>query len=369
MEDNLIYKIALTRLPRVGPRTARKLISLAGSPKAVFCKPLKELIPQSFRGKPILTIEGRDKALSLAEKELNFIRKNNIRTLFFLDPEYPFRLKQCEDAPIILFLNEEHPVNLDTERILSIVGTRNATPYGEDQTRKFIEGLAAKYPGLIIVSGLAYGIDVAAHRAALDAGLKTIAVLGHGLHFIYPAIHRKIADAIYKDGSLLTEFGITSTPDKRNFIQRNRIIAGLSDATIVVESGIEGGALITADIANSYNRDVYAFPGRAGDQWSTGCNRLIRNNQAALIASAADFEFMMGWDRQQSAPVQQKLFADLAPDEEKLLDLLRQNEEMSLDELSLLAEMPVSITSSIMINLEFTGLVKSLPGNRFRYMP
>ncbi|NOY38091.1 MAG: DNA-protecting protein DprA [Chlorobi bacterium] len=368
MEDDLRYKIGLALLPGVGPMTAKKLLTIAESPAAVFNHPLHVLNHAKGVKKQILTSEQRNTALKNAQKEIEFTEKNGIKPLFFLDTDYPNRLRQCDDAPIMLYQQGEF--NLDPDKIISIVGTRNSTLYGEKICEKLISDLSGKYPDLVIVSGLAYGIDVCAHRAALKNNIKTVAILGHGLNLIYPAIHRKTAEQISQNGCLITEFGITQTPDKRNFVQRNRIIAGLSVATIVIESGIQGGALITADLANSYNRDVFTFPGRVGDPWSEGCHKLIKNNQAALIESAEDLEYMLGWTTEKKSPaIQKQIFVELSPDEETILTILKEHDELSIDHISIEANFPVSKTSSILLNLEFTGFIKSLPGNRYRYIP
>lgn len=369
MDEDLLYKIALTLIPGVGPMTARKLLAVAGSPEAIFQEPLHLFNHSHRKRKALFTEQHRTEALQNARKEIEFIQKNRIRVIFYLDPEYPGRLKQCEDAPVLLYFQGDEDLDPSPERIISIVGTRNSTPYGEGLCEKLVAQLAVKYPGLIIVSGLAYGIDICAHRAALKHGLKTIAVLGHGLQLIYPALHRKTAGQIVAQGGLMTEFGTTQTPDKRNFVQRNRIIAGLSDATVVIESGNEGGALITAELANSYNRDVFAFPGRVGDRWSAGCHKLIRTNQAALIESSEDLEYFLGWKSRKEKPVQKNLFPELTHEEEELLNLLKEGEELSVDEISRRSGQPVSRVSSILLNLEFNGLVKSLPGNIVRYVP
>ncbi len=366
--EPLIYQIALSLLPGVGSIRARTILAHTGSAENFFRETAKnpEKIPGI--GPNPLTRSHREKALEAAIEEYEFVRKNNIRTVWFLDDDYPLRLKQCEDAPVIIYIRGE--IDLDAARVISIVGTRHATPYGTGQCNKIVEELAADYPDLLVVSGLAYGIDVCAHKAALKHGLQTAAVLGHGLHMIYPAVHRQVARDIVKQGALVTEFATSQTPDKGNFIARNRIIAGLADATLIVESGAKGGALITADLANSYNRDVFALPGRVSDNWSQGCNQLIKKNLAALVESGKDIAYMMGW-KSSSSPkknIQKELFADLNEEENKLLDVLKQHGELSVDQLAVLANLPVSKASSLLLNLEFSGLVTILPGNIYRYL-
>jgi DNA processing protein len=248
------------------------------------------------------------------------------------------------------------------------VGTRNPTDYGRSLTRELIEGLAAGYPETLIVSGLAYGIDICAHKAALRNNLDTAGILGHGLSLLYPSAHREIARQMVEKGALISEFRHDEKPESANFVKRNRIIAGLADATVVMESGEQGGALITADIANSYNRDVFAFPGRVNDKYSMGCNRLIKTNRAALIENLSDLEYMMGWQKtgKTSDAYQKDLFTELTDEELKLTDLLRREPGLSIDQLALHNNMPVSKISGVLLNLEFKGIVKCLPGKVYR---
>ncbi len=366
--EPLVYKIALTLLPGVGSMRIRSILGHVGSPENFFREPAKSLLGIPGIGGHLVSRSIREKVLEQAQQEMIFLEKNNIRTVYFLDDDYPQRLKQCEDAPVIIYVQGD--TCLDARKILSVVGTRRATSYGLDHCKKIIEGLARTYPDLLIVSGLAYGIDVCAHKAALKNGLQTVAVLGHGLHMIYPAIHRDVAKDIVKQGALVTEFSTIHIPDKRNFIARNRIIAGLADATLVAESGIKGGALITADLANSYNRDVFTLPGRISDPWSKGCNHLIKKNLAALVENDNDISYLLGWESESPShqDIQKELFIDLNEEEQKLVDLLKEQGDLSIDQLAILAEYPVSKTSSILLNLEFAGLIKSFPGNIYRYL-
>lgn len=366
MSDD-VYKIALNLIPRVGPVTAKKLIAYTGSAEAVFNeKPaLLQKIPgvnQAF----IKNIE-QSEALELALQELAHIKKHGLKILFYLDANYPKRLKNCEDAPVTLFVKGE----LAVSPVLSvaIVGTRKPTPYGIEMCNKLVSDLAVHFPKLHIISGLAYGIDIEAHRAALDNSLPTTAVLGHGFSHLYPASHRKYAEEIQHSGGLVTEFSYERRPDAGNFISRNRVIAGLADVTVVVESGVKGGALITADLAFSYNREVAAFPGRAVDKMSGGTNQLIKSNKAALIESAADLVQLMGWETRKTGHAQQQvLFAEPTPDEKLLLDLLQESGQLSIDELSFKAQKPVSIIMATLLQLEFGGRVKALPGNTYRIL-
>jgi len=365
--NDLQLKIALSIIPKVGPRLVRRLVAYAGGIDAVFNKKNKrafEKIPGIGEGKASL-ICNVDQLLNEAEKEVEYITKEGIKALFYLDKNYPVRLRECEDAPIVLYVKGN--ADLNAQKIISVVGTRKASDYGKACTDEIIRYLADNYPELIIVSGLAYGIDIAAHKAALNNHLHTIAVLGHGFEFIYPSLHGKYARKIMKQGALVTEFLSNKKPDPGNFVSRNRIIAGLSDATVVVESAEKGGALITADLANSYNRDVFAIPGRNFDSCSKGCNNLIKFNRAALAECGKDIEYAMGWFKEKKKPeaIQKSIFTDLNPDEQKILSYLQDNGDSSLDELCVSLEMPVSRVSSYLLTLEFNGLVRPLPGRYF----
>ncbi|HBE40848.1 MAG TPA: DNA-protecting protein DprA, partial [Bacteroidales bacterium] len=303
--------------------------------------------------------------LEVAEKESLFVTRNNIRTYFYLDGDYPYRLRQCDDSPVVFFFKGY--CDLNSPKILSVVGTRNATVRGKELCGKIIGGLAADHPDLIIVSGLAYGIDIASHKAALAANLQTIAVLGHGLKTIYPSVHWSTADTIAKKGGLLSDFLSDALPERNNFIKRNRIIAGISDATLIVESGIKGGALITADIAGSYNRDVLAVPGRPDDQWSAGCNNLIKYNKAALVESKEDVEYFLNWQSAKSkVAVQRTLFSDLDETERSIYELISAESEIAIDSICRSLNLPVFKLSAILLQMELKGLVKCYPGNIYR---
>jgi DNA processing protein len=307
------------------------------------------------------------KVLERAEKEIEYIDRNRIKAMFYLDKDYPERLRNCEDAPVILFVKGE--INLNNHKVVSIVGTRNATAYGREKCTQLVADLAERKHNPLIISGLAYGIDICAHKASLKNGLKTAAVLGHGLTFLYPAVHRAISREIEEHGALISDFVSDQKPEPGNFIRRNRIIAGLADATIVVESGERGGALVTADIANSYNRDVFAFPGRTNDKYSVGCNKLIKTNKAALIENVKDLEYIMGWQMQETKrSAQKQLFVQLNPEEEIIVNNLQENGDQSIDQLCINCEMPVSRVSALLLNLEFSGVVHCLPGKMYRYI-
>jgi DNA processing protein len=292
------------------------------------------------------------------------MNKHEIQYFFFTDSNYPRRLKQCEDSPVLFYFKGN--CKLEQDKIISIVGTRRATSYGLENCKNLVSELTEKGHKLLIVSGLAFGIDVAAHKNAMKNGHDTVAVLGHGLNQIYPAIHRNIARDILNQGGLLTELPSSAALDPAHFVKRNRIIAGLADATIVIESGKKGGSLITAELANSYNRDVFAYPGRINDKLSEGCNHLIKTNQAALIESASDIEYLLGWQiLNKKHPVQSKIFIELSPDEQKIVDILKEQGKTPIDIISGLAHFPVSKVSSILLKLEFSGLVVSLPGKTY----
>lgn len=364
-EVSLKHKIALGLIPRIGDINARKLVSYFGSVEAIFFEPYRNLVKIPGIGSGIAGYISEKSYLETAEKEAEYVTKNNIRTYFYLDNDYPYRLRQCDDSPVVFYFKGN--CDLNNTKMLSVVGTRNATTRGKEHCEKIIGELSEGHPELIIVSGLAYGIDIAAHKAALSNNIKTIGVLGHGFRTIYPSLHRSTANAMIEQGGLLTDFMSDTLPERNNFLKRNRIIAGLSDATLVVESGIKGGALITAEMANSYNRDVFAVPGRPGDQWSAGCNELIKNNKAALIESSKDIEYFMSWKSQKSnLPVQRRLFSDLNETEQKIYELILKENELTIDQICRTLDIPVNKLSSVLLQMEFSGIVKCYPGNLYR---
>lgn len=356
----LLYQIALTLIPGIGDILGKKLVNLCGSAEAVFREPRARLKKMPRVGEFLARAVGNKDILARAEKEVLFVEKYRIRSLFFQDRDYPYRLKQCIDSPILLFY--KGTAELNATRVVSVVGTRSATEYGRKITRKIVEGLAGQQ--VLVVSGLAYGIDGNAHRVALDCGLNTVGVLGHGLDRLYPYVHTHLAEKMLTQGGLISEFLSGTKPDRENFPKRNRIIAGLSDAVIVVEAAQKGGALITADIANSYNRDVFAVPGRIGDPFSEGTNYLVRTNRAALIQKPEDIEYLMGWKSERPGPpaVQRKIFLEMTQEEERIVAILNQKGETGIDEISISAELPMSKASASLLNLEFEGVVKCLPG-------
>lgn len=304
--------------------------------------------------------------LRKAEKELEFVIKNNLHLIFYTDEKYPQRLNNCVDAPILMYAKGD--VDFNREKVISIVGTRNSTRYGNDFSREFIKELSLKFPDVQIISGLAYGIDICAHRAALENGLSTVAVLGHGLDRIYPYVHRQTAIEITKNGALLTEYPSETNPDGHNFVRRNRIVAGMADATIVMESGTKGGSLITADIANSYFREVFALPGRIHDKMSYGCNKLISENKALLLQNTENFISQMGWemDERKILPRQTELFHDLTPDEEKVYEILKKDSPKQLNNLSIELNVPLTELLMTLLELEMKNIVTALPGGMYK---
>ncbi|MDR0714047.1 MAG: DNA-processing protein DprA [Bacteroidales bacterium] len=367
---DLIYKIGIGLIPGIGDIIAKKLIAYCGGAEAVFREKKGALMKIPGIGKGLAQAISLQDVLKKAEKEIDFIHRHKISYAYYLDDNYPRRLTNCPDSPVIFFY--KGAVDFNHPKIASIVGTRQATPHGKDLCNRLVDDLCRRNHHPVIVSGLAYGIDICAHRAALRNHLPTIAVLGHGMSQIYPAAHAETAREIVREGgALLTEFLSDSPIDRNNFIRRNRLIAGLSDFTAVVESGQKGGALVTADIANSYNRDVFAFPGRLSDTYSAGCNWLIKTHRAALLQSVEDIEYLMNWDREvaggkTAAPVQPEIFPPLSPQEENVLKRLREIKESSIDELCFSLKMPVSEVSIILLNLELAGSVRSLPGKLYQ---
>jgi len=361
----LVYKIALGMIPGVGDITARRLVSYAGDVEAVFRESFRSLTRIPGIGEGLASAIAGHEYLPAAEREAEFVARNNIRVYFYLDDDYPARLRQCEDSPVTFYFRGN--ADLDSPMILSVVGTRHATENGRGLCHKIVSGLAEHFPELLIVSGLAYGIDIAAHRAALAAGLPTVAVLGHGLKTIYPSVHAGVAKAMLEKGGHVTDFSSPTLPERNNFIRRNRIIAGISDATLIIESGIKGGALITADIAASYNRDVMAVPGRPGDEWSAGCNSLIRCNKASLVEKCAHIEYLLGWKPASlSAPVQPMLFTSLTDNEKRICEALRNDGGMTIDMLARMIDIPVYKLSPTLLQMELAGLIIPCPGNVYR---
>ncbi|MBN1984670.1 MAG: DNA-processing protein DprA [Prolixibacteraceae bacterium] len=365
MNEKLIYQIALSMIPGVGGVLARNLVAYAGSVENIFRESENTLKKIPGIGEVNARRIKNKEVFKRAEKELEFIQNKNIGVIFYTDKNYPRRLKNCADAPVLIYTQGN--MNLDMERVVSVVGTRNATDYGKQVCDELIRQFSERNYSVLIVSGLAYGIDIHAHKSALKYGLPTVGVVAHGLDKLYPSLHKEIALKMLENGGILTDFPSETKIDPPNFLRRNRIIAGLADATLVIESAEKGGALVTADIAFSYNRDVFAFPGRAGDMYSQGCNKLIRNNGASLITGIDDLEFFMGWEAENKGKaLQPSLFVDLTAEEEKVVNLLKENGTLFIDQISAEMGLPVSRTSAMLLNLEFKNVLVALPGKMYK---
>ena len=365
MSESLKYKIALSLISGIGGVLARNLVAYVGSVEGIFSESFKALQKIPGIGEYHARLIKSANVLPKAEQEINYIVKHGIKVHFYTDEAYPRRLKNCIDSPILIY--SKGNMNLDEQRVISIVGTRNATDYGKHVVEELIDEFSRRNYKILVVSGLAYGIDIYAHKSALKFEIPTVGVLAHGLDKLYPSLHKGTALKMQEFGGLLTDFPSDTKIDPPNFIKRNRIIAGLADATIVVESAEKGGALVTADIASSYNRDVFAFPGRAGDTYSRGCNQLIRNNGATLIEGIDDLEYFMGWENNTKDKVlQTSLFVDLNDEEQKIVDLLQKEGELFIDQISAEMKLPVSKISTILLNLEFKNVLDALPGKMYR---
>lgn len=365
MED-LKYKIAVSLIPGIGDKNAKKLIAHCGGAEAVFKEKKRALLKIPGFGEKAVEQILSAKVLKRAEEELKFIAEHNINVLYYLDKTYPQRLLHCEDGPILLYAKGK--IDWNASKMISIVGTRMATVKGKAICEKLVSDL--KNHQATIISGLAYGIDITAHQTALKVGLPTIGILGCGLDEIYPKVHLKTAQKMQENGGIATDYMSKTKMLPINFAERNRIVAGLSDAVVVIESSAKGGSLITADLANGYNRDVFAVPGRIDDSQSVGCNRLIKTNKAALIESAKDLEYILGWEKidapKKQIKNQKQLFVELNSEEQKIMEAFGEKDTLAVDELSLNASMPMSKTTSILLNLEFKGLIRSLPGKMYQ---
>lgn len=357
--DEALYMLALSRIPGIGCVRARELVAYCGGVKPIFEKSKGALDRIPGIGPVLANAVSKSAVLKDAEFELKACEQLGIRIITFLDKDYPQRLNHCADAPVLLFMLGA--ANLNPEKVLSVVGTRNATSQGKDITESIVQDLSLL--GVTIVSGLAYGIDIAAHRAALKYELPTLACLAHGLDRIYPSVHAITAKEMLKAGALISEFPLGTGPDRENFPTRNRIVAGMADATLVVEAGIKGGALITANLASDYNRDVFAIPGRTTDVYSQGCHRLIKDNRATLVTCAADIIKALNWDITGTAAPsrQQRLLLDLTPEQERIVAVLDQS-ATGVDQLAAKAGITVSKASALLLEMEFDGIVRSLPG-------
>ncbi|WP_333876322.1 DNA-processing protein DprA [Flavobacterium sp.] len=359
----LLALLALLQIDGVGDIVAKKLLQHCGSAESVFKAHPKQLKAIDGVGEVLVRNLKSKIAFEKAEAELRFITDEKIAVLYYQNDNYPNRLKHCADGPILLFASGNF--DFSNNPVISIVGTRQITTNGTVFCKKLIEDLAVFNP--VIVSGFAYGVDIVAHQAALDCGLQTIGVLAHGLNQVYPKTHKKYWAKMEQNGGFLTEFWSHSNPDKENFVKRNRIVAGMSEATIVIESAVTGGSLITAAMANDYNRDVFAVPGRTTDKYSQGCNTLIKTQRAALITSAADVVYGLNWELKSATTksVQKQLFVTLETEEQKMYDYLQINGKQLLDSLALACDFPIFKTASILLNMELKGVVRPLPGKWF----
>ncbi|WP_157632585.1 DNA-processing protein DprA [Cochleicola gelatinilyticus] len=363
-KNELRYVLALQRVPNLGDTSAKKLIAQIGSAEGIFKEKKSNLLKVDGIGGFKLKDLSEKIQLDEADEELFFIESNQIDFSYFQDSNYPEKLKHCLDGPILFF--QKGNINFQNKKILSIVGTRKITSYGTRFCEQLIEELSPVNP--VIVSGFAYGVDITAQKKAIDLGLQTIGCLAHGLNQVYPKTHKKYVAKIEEHGGFITEFWSNDSFDRTNFLKRNRIIAGLSEATIVIESGEKGGSLVTADIANSYHREVFAVPGRITDSQSSGCNTLIKTNQARLLTEAADILYMLGWKttRDIVKPQQTTLFVDLTEEEEKVVAYLKSKEKELLDDIALANKMPTHRAASLLLSLELKGVIRPLPGKLFQ---
>ena len=371
--QEIINTIALTRINYFHLTGMLQLYRRLGSATAVIehRRNIRDILPDASP-KLVQSLQQLDEPLHRAEIELQWDLENGVMPLCMNDENYPQRLRQCDDAPLMLFYKGN--INLNQRRVICVVGTRRNTVYGEDLIRRFMRELRQLCPQLLVVSGLAYGVDIIAHRQALQNGYPTVGVLAHGVDYLYPARHKQTADEMVKKGGLLTEFLTQTNADKVNFVRRNRIVAGISDACVVVESAAHGGGLITASLARTYNREVFAFPGNVGSQYSEGCNDLIRDNVAGLISNADDFVKSMNWDddvklqRAQQVGIERQLFPDLSTEERQVVSALKKHNDLQINMLSVQADIPIAHLTAILFSLEMKGVLKALPGGMYHLL-
>lgn len=373
MNRELLYTIALTLVNRFHLSDLHELYQRAGSATAIMenRNNIRDLFPDASN----YLVEGLtdlDKGVERAEKELEYDEAHQIEAICLNDDRYPQRMRECVDAPLVLYMMGN--ADLNQRHTLNIVGTRRCTPYGQDIIRTFVRELRTLCPDVLIFSGLAYGIDICAHRSALENGFDTVGVLAHGLDDLYPRTHRETAVNMLKQGGLLTEYITHTQPKAQNFVQRNRIVAGCSDATLLIESTNKGGGLITCGIARSYNREVFAFPGNIDAEYSEGCNHLIRDNQAGLITSATDFVKAMGWEDEQmlmkarKQGIERTLFPGLSEEEQAVVDVLRKNNNLQINLLSVQSHLPIARLSGLLFELEMKGVVKAMAGGCYHLL-
>ena len=368
-----LYAIALTRISYFNTATCLQLYRKLGSATAIMenRNNIKDVISDASP-RLINALSDVSEALHRAEAELEFDNAHTIRPLTMACDDYPERMRNCDDAPIVLFYRGN--ADLNQRRIVSVVGTRHCTAYGQDIINNFCRSLKELCPDVLIVSGLAYGVDICAHRNALKNGFDTVGVLAHGLDMLYPSAHRDTAKEMLSHGGLLTEFLTNTNPDKMNFVRRNRIVAGISDATIVVESAARGGSLITADIAQSYAHDVFTFPGNVNSPYSEGCNKLIRDNKAALITCAEDFVNAMGWEQDNKVKearakgIERQLFPELTAEETRIVELLQKNNDLQLNIIAVKTGLPIGSISALLFSLELKGVIKLYAGGVYHLL-
>ena len=369
-EQQLLYNIALTRIGHFSLASALHLYRTLGSGEEIFLhrNEAQDILPDCSP-RLIDNLKDWSEPLKRAEVELEFCRNNNIRVLCLGDDNYPKRLEDCADAPLVMYYKGN--ANLNQSRVINIIGTRHCTTYGADFIRRFIHDLKALCPEVLVVSGLAYGVDINAHQQALAVGYETVGVVAHGLDYLYPAAHKDVAREMVNHGGLLTEFMTCTNADKGNFVRRNRIVAGMSDACILVESAAHGGGIITAGISFDYGREVFALPGRVGDHFSEGCNNAIRENKAMLLTSAEDFVKTMGWEddalriEAQKKGIERQLFPDLSPEQQRIVDVLTKSNDLQLNQLSVKTGIPIGDITSILFQMEMMGVVKPMAGGNY----
>ena len=372
-EQQLLYNIALTRIGHFSLASALHLYRTLGSGEEIFLhrNEAQDILPDCSP-RLIDNLKDWSEPLKRAEVELEFCRNNNIRVLCLGDDNYPKRLEDCADAPLVMYYKGN--ANLNQSRVINIIGTRHCTTYGADFIRRFIHDLKALCPEVLVVSGLAYGVDINAHQQALAVGYETVGVVAHGLDYLYPAAHKDVAREMVNHGGLLTEFMTCTNADKGNFVRRNRIVAGMSDACILIESAAHGGGMITAGIAFDYGREVFALPGRVGDHFSEGCNNVIRENKAILLTSAEDFVKAMGWEddalriEAQKKGIERQLFPDLSPEQQRIVDVLTKSNDLQLNQLSVKTGIPIGDITSILFQMEMMGVVKPMAGGNYHLL-
>lgn len=363
--EDLLYQVALTLIPSIGPVHTKALVEHFGEAKRVFTAKIKEFLPIDGMTEAKVNAIKSFEDFTEAEHEIAFIEKYKIHPLFITGKNYPQRLLHCYDAPPLLYYRGN--ADLNTSKVISIIGTRDNTDYGKHFTDKLVEEL--KEHNVLIVSGLAYGIDAAAHKAALKNGLKTVGVLAHGLDILYPAHHKAMAREMTQQGGLLTEFRKSMKADRHNFPRRNRIVAGMADATVVIETAIKGGSMITAGLANGYNRDVFAVPGRINDEKSEGCNYLIKSNRAILLTETQQLLETLGWEKRKTTrKIQKELFIELSKEEQVIVDILKEKDLVHIDELYLKSALSSSTVAAAILTLELQNVIASLPGKLYKLM-